>query len=310
MNSSTSGRRWFSFLQFNRIERYGIAVLLIIIAFVVALPYFYKSVTQKNTDSLENFLTDIEKFEKEVIVQADSIKKSKQYNYQQMDRVAAETRLQPFPFNPNNLPVEQWKKIGLKDWQIKTIKNFESKGGKFYKKEDLKKMYCLKSSEYEILEPYIEIEQPKKSNTFVSAKIEKPIVNKSLVELNTADSTELLTLYGIGPVFAKRIIKYRSLLGGFFAKQQLIEVYGFDQNKLDQVSGKITINPQFIKKININTSKTDELKKHPYLDYYTAKAITDRRIVKGDYTSIEQLKEIPLIHDELYNKLSYYLSVK
>lgn len=305
-----SGRQWFGLFLFNRTERYGVVVLLCILLLVIALPYFLAKHKMENTDELDQFIADIAKFEKDFIVQDDSVKKSRQYNFQQMDRSMAETRLQPFPFDPNNLPADQWKKMGLKDWQIKTIKNFESKGGKFYKKEDVKKMYCLKPSEYEILEPYIVIEQTKKQAYVTTPKPDNSTRNLQLVELNSADSAELTTLYGIGPAFAKRIIKYRDILGGFYSKQQLTEVYGFDQSKLDQIASKISVNPQLIKQININTAKTEELKKHPYLDYYTAKAIIDKRISKGNYNSVEQIKDIALIHDELYNKISSYLSVK
>lgn len=310
MNKMGARSKWSGIFLFNRTERYGIIALLVILSIVISLPYFYEAKTVDNTKSLERFLADIESFENDVIQHSDSVQKSRQYNFQQMDRTAAETRLQPFPFDPNNLPAEQWEKMGLKDWQIKTIKNYESKGGKFYTKDDLKKMYCLKATEYEILEPYIVIQQTKKNTFTTPARVEKPTTNIVLVELNSADSAQLTTLYGIGPAFAKRIIKYRNLLGGFYTKQQLTEVYGFDQSKLDQISAKISVNPQIIKKININTAKIDELKKHPYLDYYVAKAIVDRRIAKGNYTSLEQLKEISLIHSELFVKLSNYVSVK
>lgn len=196
--------------------------------------------------------------------------------------------------------------MGLKDWQIKVIKKYEAKGGKFYNKEDFKRMFCISPSEYEILEPYISI--PEQKNEYADRKPEvKEIKKKVLVELNSADSVTLLTLYGIGPSFAKRIIKYRNLLGGFYSKQQLLEVYGFDQDRLDKIDAFCEVSSAGIKKININSIKTEELKKHPYLDYYTAKAIVDQRIVLRKFTSVQQIKEIPLIHDELFVKIRNYL---
>jgi len=310
MAGSNAKRQWLTYFLFNRTERFGIAVLILILVGVIALPYFFTTKTWNDKKDLEKFISDINRFENEVTHYSDSLKTSRQFNYQQMDRSMAEAKLQPFPFDPNNLPAEQWKKIGLKDWQIKTIKNFESKGGKFYSKEDVRKMYCLKPSEYEILEPFIVIPTKKYETVSNTPRAEKPTVEKLIIDLNTADSATLTSLYGIGPSFAKRILKYRNLLGGFYSKQQLTEVYGFDQSKLDQIANKITVSAGNIKKININTVKTDELKKHPYLDYYTAKAIVDRRISKGNYTSVEQLKEIELIHGDLYQKIFNYLSIK
>jgi competence protein ComEA len=170
-------------------------------------------------------------------------------------------------------------------------------------------MFCISPSEYEILEHYISI--PEQKNEYAERKPEtKEVKRKVMLELNTADSVSLLTLYGIGPSYAKRIIKYRNLLGGFYDKQQLLEVYGFDQDRLDKITDAIDVNPLEIKKIDVNKVRTDELKKHPYLDYYTAKAIVDQRIILGKFTSMKQIKEIPLIHDELFNKIRNYLTIE
>jgi DNA uptake protein ComE-like DNA-binding protein len=196
--------------------------------------------------------------------------------------------------------------MGLKDWQIKVIKNYEAKGGKFLRKEDFKKLYCISPSEYEILEPFITIPEQKLEYTERKTEIKvKP--ERKIVDLNTADSATLLTLYGIGPSFARRIVKYRNLLGGFYSKKQLLEVFGFDQDRLDKIMDNCEVSPGNIKKINVNQVRTDELKKHPYFDYYTAKAIVDKRIILGKYTSLQQIKEIPLIHEELFNKIRNYL---
>jgi competence protein ComEA len=289
------------YFNFNKGERSGILTIIAVIIIVLLLPYFIKVTKKDNSDEFLRFAKDIDLFEKSLKNAADSASEARRLDFQQMDRSVAENKLTPFPFNPNLLPSEQWSKMGLKDWQIKVIKKYEEKGGKFYKKEDFKRMFCISPSEYEILEPYISIPEPK--NEYADRKPEiKEIKKKVLVDLNTADSVTLLTLYGIGPSFAKRIVKYRNLLGGFYSKAQLLEVYGFDPN--------CEVGPGGIKKININTVKTEELKKHPYFDYYTAKAIVDQRIILKKYTSLEQVKAIPLIHDELFIKIKNYLTLE
>jgi len=294
------------YFNFNKGERNGIFTVIAIIISVMALPYLIKVSTQDNTDEFLRFTKDIALFESSLKNASDSANEARKLDFQMMDRSVAENKLIPFPFNPNLLPSEQWSKMGLKDWQIKVIKKYEAKGGKFYNKEDFKRMFCISPSEYEILEPYISI--PEQKNEYADRKPEvKEIKKKVLVELNSADSVTLLTLYGIGPSFAKRIIKYRNLLGGFYSKQQLLEVYGFDQDRLDKIDAFCEVSSAGIKKININSIKTEELKKHPYLDYYTAKAIVDQRIVLRKFTSVQQIKEIPLIHDELFVKIRNYL---
>ena len=297
------------YFNFNKGERNGILVVIAIIIIVLALPYFIKVTQRDNNDEFLRFAKEIDLFEKSLKNAADSANEARRLDFQQMDRSVAENKLTPFPFNPNLLPSEQWSRMGLKDWQIKVIKKYEAKGGKFYKKEDFKRMFCISPSEYEILEPYISI--PEQKNEYADRKPEiREIKKKVLVDLNTADSVTLLSLYGIGPSFAKRIIKYRNLLGGFYTKAQLLEVYGFDQDRLDKIDANCEAGPGGIKKINVNTVKTEDLKKHPYLDYYTAKAIVDQRIILKKYTSLEQIKAIPLIHDELFTKIKNYLTLE
>jgi DNA uptake protein ComE-like DNA-binding protein len=294
-----------NYFHFNKGERTGIIVLLGIIILVLAVPYLFRFTFENNDEEFIQFVNEIEQFEKSVKNANDSASEARRLDFQQMDRSVAENKINPFPFNPNMLPSEQWSKLGLKDWQIKVIKKYEAKGGKFYKKEDFRRMFCISPSEYEILEPYISI--PEQKNEYAERKNEvKEIKKKVLVDLNDADSITLLTLYGVGPSFAKRIIKYRNLLGGFYSKNQLLEVYGFDQEKFDKIEAYCDVSSTGIKKININTVRTEQLKKHPYMDYYTAKAIVDQRIIQGRYTSIQQIKTIPLIHEELFNKIQHY----
>jgi DNA uptake protein ComE-like DNA-binding protein len=295
-----------NYFNFNKGERIGILVVISIIIAVIAYPYMVKVTFKDNKDDFIRFASDIDQFEKSLKNATDSVNEARRLDFQQMDRSVVENKITPFIFNPNLLPSEQWSRLGLKDWQIKIIKNYEAKGGKFYKKEDFKKMFCISPSEYEILEPYISI--PEQKNEYAERNTEVKVAKpRIMVELNTADSLALLTLYGIGPSFAKRIIKYRNLLGGFYSKDQLLEIYGFDQERLDKIYAYCDVDPVGIKNININTIKTDDLKKHPYLDYYTAKAIVDQRIILRKYTSLQQIKELPLIHEDLFNKIKNYL---
>jgi competence protein ComEA len=298
-----------NYFNFNKGERNGIIVVIAIIIGVLAYPYLVKVTLKDNSDEFLQFEKEIAQFEASLKNASDSADEARRLDFQQMDRSLAENKITPIIFNPNMLPSEQWSKMGLKDWQIKVIKKYEAKGGKFYKKEDFKRMFCISPSEYEILEPYISI--PEQKNEFADRKPEiKDIKKKVLVDLNTADSVNLLTLYGIGPSFAKRIIKYRNLLGGFYSKSQLLEVYGFDKDRFDKIEAYCDVSSNGIKRININTVRTDELKKHPYMDYYTAKAIVDQRVILGRFTSMQQVKAIPLIHEELFNKIQHYFVIE
>lgn len=131
--------------------------------------------------------------------------------------------------------------------------------------------------------------------------------NRLVVELNGADSLDLVQLYNVGPAFARRILKYRSLLGGFVEKGQLWEVYGMDSVRYNDIAPYVKVDCSKIKAIDINSASVDELKRHPYLDYYQAKAIVRLREESGLYKDISDLRKIAHIDNETYNKILPYL---
>jgi competence protein ComEA len=129
------------------------------------------------------------------------------------------------------------------------------------------------------------------------------------VDINTADSATLVSLPGIGPAFASRIVKYRNKIGGFARTNQLMEVYGFDEEKFSMLESRVIVGQGVFSKINLNTASTKDLQKLPYLDFYMAKAIVDRRISKGKYTDVNQVREITLIYDQIFEKMKPYLTI-
>lgn len=126
-------------------------------------------------------------------------------------------------------------------------------------------------------------------------------------ELNAADTTDLQQLRGIGPVFARRIVKYRQLLGGYARMEQLKEVYGMTEELYDKIRPFLTIDPSGVKKIEVNSATIDELKRHPYLDYYQAKAIVNFRKSGVCYGSLDDLAKVNLLDDETLCKIAPYI---
>lgn len=213
-----------------------------------------------------------------------------------------------FSFNPNHLPEALWRNLGLSERQIKVIKNYESKGGKFYKKEDLQKIYSITPKDYVRLSAYIDIPTPNRSKDFsdnVSTYKAKPMV---MVEINHADSAQLTTIKGIGPAFASRILKYRNRLGGFYRKMQLMEVYGLDSAKYEEINNQVTIDASNIIKININKCDFDDLKRNPYLSFKQMNAIIQYRKQHGNFKNTEDLKSVAILNDDLIRKLEPYFT--
>ncbi|MFA5814343.1 MAG: helix-hairpin-helix domain-containing protein [Bacteroidales bacterium] len=130
-----------------------------------------------------------------------------------------------------------------------------------------------------------------------------------IIEINSADSLALLDLPGIGPVFAKRIIKYRQMLGGFAYPEQLKEVYGMDSARLSGFIKQIRIDTSGIRKMDINKATFKELLAHPYLEYEQVKAIARFRDKKGLLGSPGELWAAGVLADSLWSCLSHYLIV-
>lgn len=215
--------------------------------------------------------------------------------------------LTPFPFDPNKLEEKDWIKLGLPDRLVKTILNYRSKGGRFYQKEDLQKIYGLSVQQYNVLESYINIAPSTKPVYATKAGAIKVPVH--IVSLNNADSTELDGLKGIGPAYALRIIRYRDLLGGFARPEQLLEVYNLDSTMYEALRPSIKVDPSQIKKMNLNGCPFPALKRHPYIGYYLAKAIADYRVKFGKFRSIEELHLLKGITPEQIEKLKPYVIV-
>ncbi|MEI6696245.1 MAG: helix-hairpin-helix domain-containing protein [Bacteroidota bacterium] len=300
------------YFSFTKGERRGIFILLslmmlLITARVLIFPFLIKN-QQLDFSSFEKEILAFEKYSDSMTSDNDIKKKNESFDYNNSDRSFAELKLKPFPFNPNEMQAEQWKQLGLSEKQIKVILNYRTKGGKFYKKEDFKKMYCISTEEYNLLESYIQIpEKENKNHEPLKYEIKaKPLF---IVEINAADTNDLQEVKGIGPSFARRIANYRERLGGFVKKEQLLEVFGMDSVRYEQIKASFTINTDHILKININKASIQDLKKHPYFDYYLAKSIVMYRSKNGDYQSVIDIKKANLIYDDFYNRVSPYLTV-
>lgn len=127
------------------------------------------------------------------------------------------------------------------------------------------------------------------------------------VELNSADTAELQRLYGIGPAFAARIVRYRDRLGGYVRKEQLLEVYGMDSGRYDGIAGNVYVDTSLAVKIDINKATVDELKRHPYIDYYQARAIVDFRRKGYSFGKPDDLLLVSLIDEATVIKLQGYI---
>ena len=130
----------------------------------------------------------------------------------------------------------------------------------------------------------------------------------STLELNTADTTDLQKIPGIGPTFSKRIVKYRNLLGGYADVSQLAEVYGIDEEKYTALAPWFTVDPTRIRRLNVNRLPEDSLRRHPYIDYRQAKLIVRLRRQPNGLTGWHDLTLVEEFTDADRQRLKPYLS--
>ena len=319
-------KEWIKeYFIFNRNEQRGLVLLLGLLLLSILFSYFAPLlVGQKKYDSAE-FRAQVEAFLN------DSSRTTKEYAYKPGKAPAdssskpqsplASFLASPFYFDPNQLSEEDWKRTGLDDRVIRNILKYRQKGGFFRNKEDFGKIYGLDKSAYTILEPYIVINSEKDrigpasgNRTKAFEKDKEPVIseeeNLQILELNTVDSAGLLSLPGIGPSFASRILRYRELLGGYADVSQLLEIKGMDSARYQAIQDRLIANPNLIRKMEMNSVTFKEMVRHPYFEYYLVKAIFNYKDRIRTFDSVEQVKQIDNIYPELFDKIKPYLEVR
>ncbi len=193
-----------------------------------------------------------------------------------------------FKFNPNTICKDSLVLLGLSEKQAQVYLNYRSKIKRFKSKDEIKQIYVISEQLFNSIEDYID------EQSFV-------------VELNSADSTTLITLPGIGPYYAKKILDYRDRVGGFFCKEQLKEIYGIDSSRFNKFSNVVYADSLRIEKRSIDLLSKEDLERNPYLDRYTASyiwsIISSKKIAD---LSLANFLESGIISRDIYKKLIYY----
>ncbi|HIG32636.1 MAG TPA: helix-hairpin-helix domain-containing protein [Flavobacteriales bacterium] len=272
------------YFSFNKKERNGILLLSFILFFLIL---FYQFSYLLKTDAKTDF-SDFEKALSELEYANDSpqLKEKKSL----------------FIFNPNTLNDDGWLALGLSEGKLKVLRNYQKSGGYFKKKEDLQRCYAFGDAFYNIIKEYVsipEIDEPE-------PKSQQPITTTQIIELNQADSLDLISVKGIGSFYAKQILKYRNELGGFYSFSQFSEIWGLEKLDVEKIKLLTTIDTLLISNININTATIEKLRNHPYLNYKQAKMIVNYREQHGNYHQLKDICEIKPISLELFRKIAPY----
>lgn len=306
------------YLSFSRSEKNALIIFAISFILIILLNIFLPFIVTPERNLTATQLLEIKRIQKILNDSSKSydsnsyqkgLKKTDYFQNNQQD-IEKENQIL-FIFDPNEISIDGWRKLHLSEKTISNIEKYRQKGGRFYKPEDLRKIYGLSEKLFEKLEPYIIIKaNEKKSFTTNKSfttydKYKNPIIQS--IELNSATEADLDKLPSIGVSYAKRILKYRELLGGYFNKEQLLEVYGIDSGLYNKIKGSVTVDQSKIVKISINLSEISQMGKHPYIGFKIARIIIDSRNTKGSYKKVLEVKET--IGNESYNRLYPYLKL-
>ena len=188
--------------------------------------------------------------------------------------------------------------LGLQPWQVRSIYRYRAKGGIYRQPSDFARLYGLTVKQYKELLPYIHISDEYKSAAEVYGRTDAVRSGRDTlrypvklqpgqyVTLDDADTASLRKVPGIGRYYASRIVRYRNDLGGYVSVAQLSEIEGIPEAALSY----FRLTGGAVRKLNLNRLTLNELKHHPYINFYQARRIIDYRRLKGPLHSINDLR--------------------
>ncbi|MDY3317402.1 helix-hairpin-helix domain-containing protein [Riemerella anatipestifer] len=206
------------------------------------------------------------------------------------------------PFDPNDLDLGGWQKLGFSEKQSAVIVNYKQKilKGRFKTADDVKKCFVISDEKFRALSPYIRIKNEEPS----VIETTKPQIktNFASVDLNEI-SYEQLVEFGFTPKAAKSYISFRGLLGGFANKKQILEAYYIDPDLTQKLIETAYLDASKVKKYSLSNAPEEWLKKHPYFKYHADKIIFYRLTTPNDKKIIKFIKPKP----EYLEKMTWYI---
>ena len=226
-----------------------------------------------------------------------------------------------FRFDPNTADSTQLLRLGLSAWQVRSIYRYRAKGGVYRQPADFARLYGLTLKQYRELEPYITIGSDYRPAAESVLPHREPAAAPQLaagrdttkfplklrpgqhLALNRCDTSALKRVPGIGSYYARRIVTYRERLGGYHSVTQLLEIEGFPEEAL----AYLRTDGGELRRLDINRLTLSQLRRHPYIGYYQARAIVDRRQFKGPFTDLRQLAALPEFSPQDIDRLRPYV---
>ena len=310
------------FFFYTRNQRRGILLLVAAIVAVWTVNWWLRpaerSFPQTDAAYMDSLITDYKDFLASVKYQ-DSIQEQR---FKPQDRPAR--RPEPRPFDPNEADSALLCRIGLPGWMARNVVRYRQKGGVFRKPEDFRRIYGMTDERFETLRPYIRIAHQDTATAPVTAdKIQPDTTSKdstrkptiplfqhvrkypagTIIELNQADTTELKKIPGVGSVIARMIVKYRTRLGGYYSVSQLKDI----RLRADLLEPWFSVDTTAIRRVNLNRGGTAFLRRHPYINFYQARAIVEWRKEHGPLKDLTPFERHPDFTEKDLERLRHYV---
>ena len=297
---------WKDFFYYTKSERRAVYALCIGIALLLVAIWLVPDASKSliaETPTVDSVA--LKAFEQEVKTQTYVQKEKKPL-------VAVKSPVVLKSFDPNEADSTELSRLGLSPYVVRNILKYRQKGGRFRTPESFSRIYGLEQEQFETLKPYIRIAMPKVAEIKeVDTMTVRKVVEKkpfkypegTLVDVNSADTTELKKIPGIGSGIAKAIVAYRSRLGGFYSLEQLTEIEYVTPSlvKWFKLEGPV------LRPLKVNKAGLEALRAHPYLNFYQAKVIVEHRRKKGQLKSLSQLSLYEEFTEKDLERLSAYL---
>ena len=259
------------------------------------------------------FLLFLEKEDKIIVSSEDiqSLEKDKSFNlnkyrgkikYSKKDKYTVPER----KFNPNQYSFEDWVKLGLTQKQATVVIKFTNRG--INSNEELKKIFVIPEELFNKIKDSTYYPQ-KETLSKIERELNQDRPTAVLIDLNKSSIEDFTKINGIGPFYAKQIIRYREQLGGYHSKEQLLEVWKMNLETYEKLKDYIFIKTGEINKISLNSTNINELNNHPYLNWNQANSIIKMREQRTGFKTISEIKESILIDEETFEKLVPYITL-
>lgn len=310
------------FFFYTRNQRRGILLLVAAIVAVWTVNWWLRpaerSFPQTDAAYMDSLITDYKDFLASVKYR-DSIQEQR---FKPQDRPANRPKL--CPFDPNEADSALLCRIGLPGWMARNVVRYRQKGGVFREPEDFRRIYGMTDERFETLRPYIRIAHQDTATAPMTAdKIQPDTTSKdstrkpaislfqhvrkypagTIIELNQADTTELKKIPGVGSVIARMIVKYRTRLGGYYSVSQLKDI----RLRADLLEPWFSVDTTAIRRINLNKGGTASLRRHPYINFYQARAIVEWRKEHGPLKDLTPFEQHPDFTKEDLERLGHYV---